>query len=93
MSGPLADTLRRLRENAGGAGVDVSALQNDLRRVLTIVSMPRRFGHGANEKKSREEEMAALEALTQAILQEVKDATQQKEQAKVVQIVIYESSV
>lgn len=36
LSGPLADTLRRLGD--AGRGVDVSALHNDLRKVLTIVS-------------------------------------------------------
>ena len=37
LSGPLADTLRRLGESAGG-GIDVTALQ----KMLTIVSVPRR---------------------------------------------------
>lgn len=36
LSGPLADTLRRLGD--AGRGVDVSALHNDLRKVLTVVS-------------------------------------------------------
>jgi potassium channel subfamily K, invertebrate len=36
LSGPLADTLRRLGESAGGVSVDVSALQQDLRRVLMV---------------------------------------------------------
>lgn len=38
LSGPLADTLRRLGESAGG-GIDVAALH----RMLTIVSVPRRI--------------------------------------------------
>jgi hypothetical protein len=38
LSGPLADTLRRLGESAGG-GIDVTALQ----KMLTIVSVPRRL--------------------------------------------------
>jgi hypothetical protein len=38
LSGPLADTLRRLGESAGG-GIDVTALQ----RMLTIISVPRRL--------------------------------------------------
>jgi hypothetical protein len=38
LSGPLADTLRRLGESAGGS-IDVTALQ----RMLTIVSVPRRM--------------------------------------------------
>lgn len=37
LSGPFADTLRRLGESAGGT-IDVAALQNDLRRALTVVS-------------------------------------------------------
>lgn len=35
MSGPWAETLRRLGESAG-TGLDVSQFQNDLRRVLTV---------------------------------------------------------
>lgn len=38
LSGPLAETLKRLGD--AGRGVDVSALHNDLRKVLTVVSMP-----------------------------------------------------
>jgi hypothetical protein len=38
LSGPLAETLRRLGESAGG-GIDVTALQ----KMLTIVSVPRRM--------------------------------------------------
>lgn len=91
LSGPLADTLRRLGESAHG-GIDVTALQNDLRRVLTVVSMPKR-GTGGHDKKDEDTEMAALEAITQAILMEVKATQQQMEEPKLVQIVIYESSV
>lgn len=36
LSGPLADTLRRLGASGGAGGIDVSALQNDLKRVLTV---------------------------------------------------------
>lgn len=76
LSGPLADSLRRL----GGTGIDVSALQ----KVLTV-SMPRRGG------KKGAGEVDALEAITNAILEEVKQANRDK--PKIVQIVIYESSV
>ncbi|EDS27772.1 conserved hypothetical protein [Culex quinquefasciatus] len=88
LSGPLAETLRRLGESAG-TGIDVTALHNDLRRVLTVVSMPRRHG----SKKNDPNEMAALEAITNAILQDIKDKHESKETPKIVQIVIYESSV
>ncbi|XP_058840864.1 TWiK family of potassium channels protein 7 isoform X2 [Topomyia yanbarensis] len=88
LSGPLADTLRRLGESAG-TGIDVTALQNDLRRVLTVVSMPRRHG----SKKNDPSQMAALEAITNAILQDIKEKQESKDPPKVVQIVIYESSV
>lgn len=36
MTGPFADTLRRMQ--LSGGGIDVGALQNDLRRVLTVVA-------------------------------------------------------
>ncbi|XP_053677902.1 TWiK family of potassium channels protein 7 [Anopheles nili] len=89
LSGPLADTLRRLGESAG-TGIDVTALHNDLRRVLTVVSMPRRHGN----KKAQAKEMAALEAITNAILQDIKEKQDSQDgPPKVVQIVIYESSV
>lgn len=35
LSGPLADNLRKLAENA--PGLDVTAFQQDLRKVLTVV--------------------------------------------------------
>ncbi|XP_055709623.1 TWiK family of potassium channels protein 7 isoform X2 [Phlebotomus papatasi] len=96
LSGPLADTLRRLGASGGAGGIDVSALQNDLKRVLTV-SMPRRHGFSgpSSDRKDDDQEMAALEAITNAILQEVKEAAHQahKQHPKVVQIVIYESSV
>lgn len=37
MSGPLAESLRRIADNA--PGLDVTAFQNDLRKVLTVVSL------------------------------------------------------
>lgn len=81
LSGPLADTLRRLGASGTGTGLDVSALQ----KVLTV-SMPKRK-KGAPPDPG----MAALEAITNALLEEVKQAN--KDKPKVVQIVIYESSV
>lgn len=82
LSGPLADTLRRLGASGSGAGIDVSALQ----KVLTV-SMPKRGKKGAPQDPG----MAALEAITNALLEEVQQANKDKQ--KVVQIVIYESSV
>ncbi|XP_062527846.1 TWiK family of potassium channels protein 7 isoform X1 [Bombyx mori] len=38
LSGPLADTLRRLGD--AGRGVDVSSLHSDLRKVLTVIAPP-----------------------------------------------------
>ncbi|XP_053600113.1 TWiK family of potassium channels protein 7 isoform X2 [Plodia interpunctella] len=82
LSGPLADTLRRLGD--AGRGVDVSALQ----KVLTVVTMPRLSGRdGLSEKRQLEWE-AALEAA----LREIKAPSPEKKPT-IVQIVIYESSV
>lgn len=54
--------------------------------------MPKRGGDSGNAEE--EQEMAALEAITNEILKQVKEAAQkQKEKPKVVQIIIYESSV
>ncbi|EDS33028.1 conserved hypothetical protein [Culex quinquefasciatus] len=74
---------------SAGMEIDVTALHNDLRRVLTVVSMPRRHG----SKKNDPSEMAALEAITNAILQDINDKHESKETPKFVQIVIYESAV
>lgn len=55
------------------------------------VSMPHRRG---GNKKQDEQQIAALAAITNAFLQEVKEAAKtQPEQPKVMQIIIYESSV
>ncbi|CAB3236073.1 unnamed protein product [Arctia plantaginis] len=88
LSGPLADTLRRLGD--AGRGVDVSALHSDLRKVLTVVTMPRLSGAGGNAltDKRRLELEAAVEAVIRDITAPV---TTQK--PPIVQIVIYESSV
>lgn len=81
LSGPLAETLRRLGASGSGNGIDVSALQ----KVLTINKK------GGSKKGAEDAGMAALEAITNAILEEVKHAN--KDKPKVLQIVIYESSV
>ncbi|BFG00701.1 TWiK family of potassium channels protein 7 [Drosophila madeirensis] len=81
LSGPMAETLRRLGETAG-TGLDYAALQ----KVLTV-SMPK----WNSKKNDHSPDIAALEAITNAILKEVKEA--QNNKPKVLQIVIYESSV
>ncbi|XP_030023576.2 TWiK family of potassium channels protein 7 [Manduca sexta] len=87
LSGPLADTLRRLGD--AGRGVDVSSLHSDLRKVLTVVTMPRlsSAGGGALTDKRRLEWEAAVEA----VIRDITSPVQQK--PPIVQIVIYESSV
>ncbi|XP_053947572.1 TWiK family of potassium channels protein 7-like [Anastrepha ludens] len=82
LSGPMAETLRRLGETAG-YGLDYMALQ----KVLTV-SMPK-WNTGA--KKDPSTDIAALEAITNALLKEVKEAQENK--PKVLKIVIYETSV
>ncbi|XP_036320190.1 TWiK family of potassium channels protein 7 [Rhagoletis pomonella] len=82
LSGPMAETLRRLGETAG-YGLDYMALQ----KVLTV-SMPKWNTGG---KKDPNSDIAALEAITNALLKEVKEAQENK--PKVLKIVIYETSV
>ncbi|XP_075973033.1 TWiK family of potassium channels protein 7 isoform X2 [Anticarsia gemmatalis] len=104
LSGPLADTLRRLGD--AGRGVDVSALH----KVLTVktytgsdsmvkprttvtppkVTMPRLSGPGGNAltDKRRLEWEAAMEAVIRDITAPVPS-----QKPPIVQIVIYESSV
>ncbi|KAJ8725095.1 hypothetical protein PYW07_016053 [Mythimna separata] len=88
LSGPLADTLRRLGD--AGRGVDVSALHSDLRKVLTVVTMPRLSSAGGNglTDKRRLEWEAAVEAVIRDITAPVPT-----QKPPIVQIVIYESSV
>ncbi|XP_024941221.1 potassium channel subfamily K member 15 isoform X3 [Cephus cinctus] len=88
LSGPLAETLKRIGEHAGG---DMSALHSDLRRVLTIVSMPRlkRSGvMGIDDSKNREWEEAV-----EAVLREITTVSPPTLKKPLMQIVIYESSV
>lgn len=82
LSGPLADTLRRLGASGTGAGIDVSALQ----KVLTVSMGSKR--QGGKKGAAEDPGMAALEAITNAILEAAG-----KDKPKMVQIVIYESSV
>jgi len=83
LSGPLAETLRRLGESAG-VGIDVTALQ----KMLTIVSVPRRVQSGEAAVKARREWEEAMAAVLRDIT-----ATPKQQPRPVVQIVIYESSV
>lgn len=75
LSGPLAESLRRL--GAGGTGIDVASLQ----RVLTL-SMPKRGKKGGGSSE--------VDALA-AILEEITAANRDK--PRILQIVIYETSV
>lgn len=82
--GSFADAMRRLGESHGS--IDV----NDLRSILSVVSMSKRTNK--DQKKDDKDDIdATLSMLTKAILQEVK--IKQMEKPKLVQIIIYESSV
>ncbi|XP_048511396.1 TWiK family of potassium channels protein 7 isoform X2 [Athalia rosae] len=96
LSGPLADALRKLGEHAGG---DMSAFQNDLRRVLTVVSMPRMRrggGQGAiTEGSNSAMRQREWEEAVEAVLRDITSTgpPPQMPNKSIVQIVIYESSV
>ncbi|CAH1104039.1 unnamed protein product [Psylliodes chrysocephalus] len=86
LRGPLAENFRKLAENA--PGLDVLAFQQDLMKVLTVVTMPKL--HGKRGKKIKDKDWEnAIEA---AIRDLTANATEHKPQ-QVLQIVIYESSV
>lgn len=38
LTGPLAETIKRMGENAG-TGLDVTTIQKDLRKIMTVVSI------------------------------------------------------
>ncbi|CAL7952366.1 unnamed protein product [Xylocopa violacea] len=90
LSGPLAETIRRLGEQAGG---DMSALHSDLRKVLTVISMPRlKWSTSLNRADGKDQEW---EEAVEAVLRDIAtnaNSTQPKRKP-IVQIVIYESSV
>nr|XP_031827255.1 uncharacterized protein LOC116424678 [Nomia melanderi] len=89
LSGPLAEAIRRLGEQAGG---DMSALHSDLRKVLTVVSMPRlKWSASFNRSDSKDQEW---EEAVEAVLRDIAaTASSQPSKKPIVQIVIYESSV
>ncbi|KOC68896.1 TWiK family of potassium channels protein 7 [Habropoda laboriosa] len=91
LSGPLAETIRRLGEQAGG---DMSALHSDLRKVLTVISMPRlKWSASLNREGTKDQEWEeAVEAVLRDIAANVNNSSQPKKKP-IVQIVIYESSV
>ncbi|CAH1159361.1 unnamed protein product [Phaedon cochleariae] len=86
LSGPLAENFRKFAENA--PNLDVLAFQQDLMKVLTVVTMSKRTS-GKKEKKMKRKEWE--EAIEAAIRDLTASATEHKPQ--VLQIVIYESSV
>ncbi|XP_026747294.1 potassium channel subfamily K member 18-like isoform X4 [Trichoplusia ni] len=88
LSGPLADTLRRLGD--AGRGVDVSALHSDLRKVLTVVTMPRLSS--ANGSALTDKRRLEWEAAVEAVIRDI-TAPAPTQKPPIVQIVIYESSV
>ncbi|XP_014207585.1 TWiK family of potassium channels protein 7-like [Copidosoma floridanum] len=93
LRGPLAETLRRIGEQAGG---DMSSLQTDLKRVLKVISMPRRRKSGAESHDMKDSEW---EEAVEQILRDIAASSQpepelpQQPRKSVVQIIIYESSV
>ncbi|KAJ8675935.1 hypothetical protein QAD02_011721 [Eretmocerus hayati] len=93
LSGPLAETLKKLGEQAGG---DMSALQSDLKKVLKVISMPRRRKSGVENNDMKDQEW---EQAVEAILRDIAGAKNQQEsdskpeRKKSLQIIFYESSV
>ncbi|XP_043490077.1 TWiK family of potassium channels protein 7-like [Polistes fuscatus] len=88
LSGPLAETIRRLGEHAGG---DMSSLHSDLRKVLTVISMPKLKRSQSGRPDSKEQEW---EEAVEAVLRDIAaSATTPPPKKPIVQIVVYESSV
>ncbi|XP_076240188.1 TWiK family of potassium channels protein 7 [Calliopsis andreniformis] len=90
LSGPLAEAIRKLGEQAGG---DMSAFHSDLRKVLTVISMPRlKWSASLSRGDSKDQEWEeAVEAVLRDIAATANNAQPKKK--PIVQIVIYESSV
>ncbi|KAK9303396.1 hypothetical protein QLX08_004888 [Tetragonisca angustula] len=79
LSGPLAETIRRLGEQAGG---DMSALHSDLRKVLTVISMPRlKWSTSFNREGSKDQEWEeAVEAVLRDIAANANNTQPKKKQ-------------
>ncbi|XP_065159205.1 potassium channel subfamily K member 18-like [Atheta coriaria] len=90
LSGPLADNLRKLAENR--PGLDVSAFQQDLRKVLTVVTMPRKFNASQKSKTGKLQPNGDWEEAMEAVIRDITEGNQ-RQKPPIVQIVIYESSV
>ncbi|KAF7277738.1 hypothetical protein GWI33_009284 [Rhynchophorus ferrugineus] len=89
LRGPLAENFRKLADNA--PGLDVLAFQQDLMKVLTVVSMPKRIG-SKKDKKDKDKAEKNWEETLQAVIQDMTTKATSKE-PPILQIVIYESSV
>ncbi|ERL89345.1 hypothetical protein D910_06716 [Dendroctonus ponderosae] len=89
LRGPLAENFRKFADNA--PGLDVLAFQQDLMKVLTVVSMPKRIG-SRKDKKNKGKVDKDWEDALQAVIQDITTKSSNKEQ-QLVQIVVYESSV
>ncbi|CAG9859771.1 unnamed protein product [Phyllotreta striolata] len=85
LRGPLADNFRKLAENA--PGLDMLAFQQDLMKVLTVVTMPKLAGKRGKKIKDKDWENAI-----EAAIRDLTANSDHKPQ-QVLQIVIYESSV
>lgn len=88
LSGPLAETLKKLGEQAGG---DMSALHSDLRKVLTVISMPRlKWSTSINHGNTTDQEW---EKAIEAVLRDIVESKTTQPEKPIVQIIVYESSV
>ncbi|ENN82598.1 hypothetical protein YQE_01030, partial [Dendroctonus ponderosae] len=89
LRGPLAENFWKFADNA--PGLDVLAFQQDLMKVLTVVSMPKRIG-SRKDKKNKGKVDKDWEDALQVVIQDITKKCSNKEQ-QLVQIVVYESSV
>ncbi|KAL0119724.1 hypothetical protein PUN28_007873 [Cardiocondyla obscurior] len=89
LSGPLAETLKKLCEQAGG---DMSALHSDLRKVLTIISMPRlKWSASIDRSITKDQDW---EEAVEAVLRDIAaSVTMLPPKKPIVQVIVYESSV
>ncbi|KAK9704575.1 Ion channel [Popillia japonica] len=81
LSGPLAENLRKLAENA--PGLDVTAFQQDLRKVLTVITMPRK-GEPVS-KADKKLKQKAWEDAMEAVIRDITQGAKSK-QTPLVQI-------
>ncbi|KAK6620151.1 hypothetical protein RUM44_006551 [Polyplax serrata] len=81
LSGPLGDMLKRMGEGAG-TGLDMATFQTDLKKILTVMNVPRKTNNGKEWQEAID-----------SVLHDIGYKSKDKKTPQVLQIVVYETTV